>query len=192
MEKLIKLDKELFVFLNGLGSLQYDAFWVLITNQLNWIPYFLILLWILQKRIGWKNLGILLLFIAVLITFTDQMTNVFKNYFQRTRPCYDEEIMYTIRVVKSSSTFSFFSGHASSSFASMTFVFLILRKYYKYAFVVYLFPLIFAYSRIYLGLHFPLDILTGYLFGLVTGSLFYNLYKKVINKYFSSVDVANY
>lgn len=184
MEKIITLDKELLVFLNGLGSNQYDAFWLLITKQFNWIPYFLILLIILQKRIGWKKLGIALIFIAILITFTDQTTNVFKNYFQRIRPCYDEEIMHIIRVVKSSRTFGFFSGHASNSCASMTFVFLLLRKYYKYAFVVFLFPLIYAYSRIYLGLHFPLDILTGYLYGVLTGVLFYSLYTLVLRKYF--------
>ena len=184
MEELIKLDKELLVFLNGLGSVQYDAFWVLITNQLNWIPYFLLLLVILQKRISWAKIAIALLCIALLITFTDHVANLFKNYFQRLRPCNDLEIKDIIRIVKHSDTYSFFSGHAANSSASMTFVFLILRKYYKYAFVVFLFPLIFAYSRIYLGLHFPSDILTGYCFGACFGFIFYNIYAFVIKKYF--------
>jgi undecaprenyl-diphosphatase len=185
LEKLITLDKELLIFLNGLGSEQYDAFWLLITKQLNWIPYFLILLFILQKRIGWKNLGIALLSIALLITFTDQITNLFKYNFARLRPCNDLDTKDIIRIVKHSDTFSFFSGHASNSMATMIFVFLILRKYYKYAFVVFLFPLVFAYSRIYLGLHFPLDILTGYLFGIFSGTIFYKLYIIVLRKYFS-------
>lgn len=183
MEEIIKLDKELLVFLNGLGSSQYDQFWLLITKQFNWIPFFLILLIILQKRIGWKKLGISLLFIALLITFTDQTTNFFKNHFQRLRPCNDLEINNSIRIVKESFSFSFFSGHAANSSATMTFVFLILRKYYKYAFVVFLFPLIFAYSRIYLGLHFPGDILTGYVFGVSFGIIFYKFYKIIITKY---------
>lgn len=184
MEEIIKLDKELLVFLNGLGSIQYDHFWLLITKQFNWIPYFLILLIILQKRMGWKKLGIALLFIALLITFTDQVANLFKNHFLRLRPCNDLDVKDIIRIVKHSDTYSFFSGHAANSSASMTFVFLILRKYYKYAFVVFLFPLIFAYSRIYLGLHFPIDILTGYLFGVNFGIIFYKLYVLVIKKYF--------
>ncbi len=183
LEHIISLDKELLVFLNGLGSKKYDAFWLIITKQVNWTPYFLILLFILQKKIGWKNLGIVIIFIALLITFTDQVTNLFKNNFQRVRPCNDEEINGIIRMVKESSSYSFFSGHASNSSASMTFVFLILRKYYKYAFVVFLFPLIFAYSRIYLGLHFPGDILTGYCFGVSFGIIFYKLYEMVIRKY---------
>ncbi|NHN26449.1 phosphatase PAP2 family protein [Flavobacterium jejuense] len=184
LEHIISLDKELLVFLNGLGSEKFDPFWLLITKQLNWIPYFLILLFILQKKIGWRNLGIALLFIALLITFTDQVTNLFKNHFQRLRPCKDLEINTIIRLVKCSDTYSFFSGHASNSSASMTFIFLVLRKYYKFAFVVFLFPLIFAYSRIYLGLHFPGDILTGYCFGVSFGIVFYKLYAFVLRKYF--------
>ncbi|NJM80003.1 MAG: phosphatase PAP2 family protein [Flavobacterium sp.] len=184
MEEIIKLDKELLVFLNRLGSSQYDQFWLLITKQFNWIPFFIILLIILQKRIGWKKLAISILFVALLITFTDQVTNLFKNHFQRLRPCNDFEVKDIIRIVKHSDTFSFFSGHAANSVAAMTFVFLILKRYYKYAFVIFLFPLIFAYSRIYLGLHFPLDIITGYVFGLSFGIGFYKLYTLVIKKYF--------
>jgi undecaprenyl-diphosphatase len=138
---------------------------------------------LLQRKIGWKNLGIILLFIAVLITFTDQITNLFKNHFQRIRPCYNEEISGIIRVVKSSKTYSFFSGHAANSMASTMFIFLLIRKYYKYTYLLFLFPLIFAYSRIYLGLHFPSDILTGYLFGGSLGFGFYKIYNHFSNKY---------
>jgi undecaprenyl-diphosphatase len=84
--------------------------------------------------------------------------------------------------VKDSDTFSYFSGHAANSTAAMMFVFLILRKYYKYSYLLFLYPLIFAYSRIYLGLHFPLDIISGYVFGGCTGFLFYFLFEKISNK----------
>ena len=131
MEQLLHLDKELFVFLNGLGSEPFDQFWLFITKQLNWIPYFVVLLAILQKKIGWKNLVIVLLFIAGLITFTDQVTNLFKNGFQRLRPCNTIDILDVIRVVKHSDTFSFFSGHAANSTASMMFIFLLLKNFYK-------------------------------------------------------------
>ncbi len=183
MEQLIQLDKELFIFLNGLGSEPFDAFWLIITKQLYWTPFFVAVFYLLQRKIGWKNLGIILLFIAVLITFTDQITNLFKNHFQRIRPCYNEEISGIIRVVKSSKTYSFFSGHAANSMASTMFIFLLIRKYYKYTYLLFLFPLIFAYSRIYLGLHFPSDILTGYLFGGSLGFGFYKIYNHFSNKY---------
>lgn len=181
-EKIIDLDKTLFVFLNNLGSEPFDGIWLLITKQFNWIPFFLILLLILYKKLGIKKLGVVLLTVAVLITFTNEITDLIKFNVQRLRPCNDETLSGLIRVVKDSNTFSYFSGHAANSMAAMMFVFLILRKYYKYTFLIFLYPLIFAYSRIYLGLHFPLDIISGYIFGSLTGVLFYKTYTILISK----------
>ncbi|MFC7774325.1 phosphatase PAP2 family protein [Flavobacterium sp. GCM10027622] len=184
LEKIIHLDKELLVFLNGLGSEPFDGFWLLITKQLHWSPIFLLVFYFLQKKIGWKNFGIVILVLTLLIVFTDQVTNLVKNSVQRLRPCNDLEINSIIRIVKSSSTYSYFSGHAANSMASTVFMFALMRKYYRYAFLLFLFPLIFAYSRIYLGLHFPGDILSGYLFGIFSGYTFYRLYLIILQKYF--------
>ncbi|WP_396165448.1 phosphatase PAP2 family protein [Flavobacterium sp.] len=182
LDYLIHLDKKLFIFLNNLGSKPFDEIWLLVTKQLNWIPFFLILLFILYKKLGTKKLGIAILTVAALITFTNEITDVIKFSVQRIRPCNDDALAGLIRVVKDSDTFSYFSGHASNSTASMMFVYLILRKYYKYSYLIFLYPLIFAYSRIYLGLHFPLDIISGYVFGSFTGILFYFLFEKLSNK----------
>jgi undecaprenyl-diphosphatase len=182
LEKIIELDKELFIFLNSLGSSTFDGLWLFITKQFNWTPFFLFVFYFLQRKLGWKNFGIALVFIAVLILICDQTANFFKATVERFRPCNDPEIKDIIRVVKHSFTYSFFSGHATNSMATTTFVFLILKKYYKYTFLLFIFPLIFAYSRIYLGLHFPIDIITGYVFGGTFGYLAYKLYqKKVLN-----------
>lgn len=182
LEYLVHLDKKLFVFLNNLGSTPFDTIWLLITKQTNWIPFFLILLFILFKKLGPKKLGIAILIIAGLITFTNEITDIIKFSVQRIRPCNDDTLVGLIRVVKDSDTFSYFSGHASNSTASMVFVFLILRQYYKYSYLIFLYPLIFAYSRIYLGLHFPLDIISGFVFGGFTGFLFFILFEKISNK----------
>ncbi|MFC4817851.1 phosphatase PAP2 family protein [Flavobacterium sp. GCM10023249] len=184
LEKIIHLDKELLVFLNGLGSEPFDGFWLIITKQLHWSPIFLLVFYFLQKKIGWKNFGIVILVLTLLIVFTDQVTNLVKNSVQRLRPCNDLEINSIIRIVKSSSTYSYFSGHAANSMASTVFMFALMRKHYRYAFLLFLFPLIFAYSRIYLGLHFPGDILSGYLFGIFSGYTFYRLYLIILQKYF--------
>lgn len=183
LEKIIELDKSLFVFLNNLGSKPFDGIWLLITQQLNWTPFFLILLIILYKKIGTKQLLLVLVTIAALIAFTNEMTDLIKFSVQRIRPCGDIELKGMIRIVKSSETFSYFSGHAANSTAVMMYVFLILRRFYKYSYVLFLYPLIFAYSRIYLGLHFPLDIISGYIFGSCTGILFYKIYIFIIQKY---------
>ena len=182
LEKIIALDKELLIFLNGLGSPAYDNFWLIITKQINWTPFFLLIFYLLYKKVGWKNFLIALVFIALLILLCDQSANFFKDTVQRLRPCNDTEINSFIRIVERRDSFSFFSGHAANSMATTVFVFLLLRKFYKYTYLLFLFPLIFAYSRIYLGLHFPLDVLTGYVFGATFGFLFYKAFKYLLRR----------
>ena len=180
LEKLIQLDKQLFIFLNGLGSPTFDGLWLIITQQAYWTPIFLLLLYLVYKKIGTKQTLILLLFVGVLVAFTDQVTNLFKNHFQRLRPCNDTSINSIIRVVKGSNSYSFFSGHAANTSAVALFLFLNFRKKYKYFGLIFIWPVIFAYSRIYLGLHFPIDILTGYFFGTTFGFLMFKIYRKII------------
>jgi undecaprenyl-diphosphatase len=184
LEKLLSLDVELFIFLNSLGSATYDTMWLFITKQSNWIPLFLLLLYVIFKKLGAKQTLYLLLVVAVLVTFTDQMTNVFKNGFHRLRPCNNPEINSFIRVVQVRNSFSFFSGHASNSMAVATLIYFALRSHFKYFGLFFLWPLIFAYSRIYLGLHYPIDIMTGYLFGFVFGFLIFKVYKIAQQRYF--------
>lgn len=177
LEKILSLDTELFVYLNGLGSETYDGFWLMITKQYSWIPLFLLLLYLIYNKLGAKKSLYLLLFVAILLVFTDQTANLFKNGFQRLRPCNNPEINSFIRVVQSRNSFSFFSGHATSSMAVTTFLYLIFKKDFKYFWLLFFWPLIFAYSRIYLGLHYPLDILSGYLCGGTFAFLMFKLYQ---------------
>lgn len=184
LEKILSIDTELFVFLNGLGSEKYDGFWLLITRQTSWIPLFILLIYLIFKKLGTKQSFYLLLFVAILIVLTDQTANLFKNGFQRLRPCNNPEINSFIRIVQSRSSYSFFSGHASSSMGVATFLYLIFRKDFKYFWLLFFWPLIFAYSRIYLGLHYPLDIISGYLCGGILGFLMFKLYLFAKNKNF--------
>ena len=184
IEKIVSLDKELFVFLNGLGSESFDGMWVIITQQIYWIPFFAYLLYLAQKKMGTKQILYILLFVSLIVLFTDQFTNFVKHHFYRLRPCNDLEIKDVIRIVLHRNSFSFFSGHASNSMAVATFLFLILRKHYKYFGLIFFWPLIFAYSRIYLGLHFPVDILTGYAVGAIVGYVFFKIYQTTKKRYF--------
>lgn len=178
MEDIIAKDKALLVYLNNLGAEQFDGFWLFITNQFYLAPIFLLVFYLLYRKVGWKNLGLILLFLALIIMVCDQTTNVVKYSVQRLRPVNDLQIKDQLRILLERSSFSFFSGHASNSMACTVFLFLVSRKLFKYGFLLFLFPLIFAYSRVYLGLHFPGDILVGYLFGILTGAGFYWLYKR--------------
>jgi len=186
MNKILQKDKELLVFLNSFDWKYLDVFFLFITKQIHWIPIFLFVFYLLWKKIGWRYLGISLLFLAMILMVCDQTTNLFKFGFERLRPINDIEIKDNLRILLTRSSYSFFSGHASNSMATTLFLFLIFRKHYKYGFLLFLFPLIFAYSRIHLALHFPSDILVGYFFGTIIGVIFYYLHKK----YFS-VSVKN-
>ncbi|MET0759542.1 MAG: phosphatase PAP2 family protein [Flavobacterium sp.] len=184
LEKILALDTELFIYLNSLGSETYDGLWLLITKQINWIPLFILLAYLIFKKLGTKQALLLLLFVALLVTVTDQATNFSKNATQRLRPCNNPEINSFIRVVQQRNSFSFFSGHAANTMAVAMFLFLIMKRYFKYFGVLFLWPLIFAYSRIYLGLHYPIDINSGYLFGAIVGFLMFKLHQAAQRKYF--------
>ena len=185
LEKIRSLDVELFVFLNGLGSETYDGFWLMVTKQYSWIPLFLLLIYLIYKKLGTKQTLYLLLFVAILLVITDQTANLFKNGVQRLRPCNNPEINSFIRIVQSRNSFSFFSGHATSSMAVTTFLYLIFKKDFKYFWLLFLWPLVFAYSRIYLGLHYPLDILSGYLCGAIFAFLMFKFYQIAQKRNFS-------
>jgi undecaprenyl-diphosphatase len=184
LEKILALDTQLFIYLNSLGSERYDGLWLIITKQQYWIPFFLLLFYLIYTKVGIKKMGYILLFVAVLLLITDQITNLFKYTFQRPRPCNNPEINAFIRIVQVRTSFSFFSGHAANTMAVATFLYLIFKKQIKYFWLLFLWPLVFAYSRIYLGLHYPLDILSGYVCGLITGYFMYRVYQFTQIKYF--------
>lgn len=184
-EYLLQLDKELFMFLNSLGSERFDGFWLFITKQINWIPIFLIIAYLLFSHLGWRHALLIFILMALLITLTDQTTNhLFKYRFLRLRPGSDAALDGLIRAVRTSSTFSFISGHASNSMAAAFFLYHVLKPYIKYMGFIFIWPFVFAYSRIYLGLHYPGDILVGYMWGILMGFLMIKVYAYLRDRIF--------
>lgn len=186
LEELIRIDQELFLILNNLGTESWDTFWLTVTNKLVSIPVYVLLLILAIKFIGFKRTILMLVVVALLITTTDQLANFFKYGVQRLRPCYEESIFESMRLVKSScgGKFGYFSAHAANSFAAATFFVLLLKPHLKFiGLILILWASIVAYSRIYIGVHYPLDILSGALVGMLFGWLFYRLFIFAQNKF---------
>lgn len=181
-ETLKKWDSELFVFLNGLGIEGFDGFWLFATQPKNWIPLFILFFILIFYYYRYKQGVIVALFLIATVAVTMFFTEMIKDYVARLRPNNVKAFGELIRILQKPSNYSFFSGHASSSFSIVTFVVLMLRKFTKWVYLIYLWPLIFAMSRIYLGVHYPSDIFVGALVGTVFGWTFYIFCNKTLNR----------
>ena len=187
LDRIKQIDTELLIFLNNLGNKSWDHLWVSITDKFTFLPLFILIIFFLFKKNGTKWLLVILLFISVLILFTDQFTNVVKDFTQRLRPCRLDELQGLLRDIDiRCGKYGFFSAHAANSISVTIFIINCVdesvKKFLKP--VLILWVMIFSYSRIYLGVHYPLDTVFGLSFGIFSGFLFKYLYN-----YFISVKV---
>ncbi len=188
LESLIQKDREWFLYLNQLGTPAWDGFWLFLSDKWAALPMYALLLFLAYRALGFKRLLLFLVFIGLLITSTDQLSGFFKYGVQRLRPCHEPELQGLVRLVKSGcgGRFGYFSAHAANSFALATFFTVFWgTKRRLWAALLILWALLVGYSRIYLGVHYPLDILSGCLAGGILGWLFARLYRKADLNLFS-------
>lgn len=166
------LDHQLFLFLNGLHVGWLDPVMTFISSETGWIPFYAVLLFLVFKKYKWQGLWVVL-GVAVLITCSDQLSaHVFKPVFQRLRPCYDPLIQDLVHLPKGKpgGHYGFISSHACNTFALATFITLIMKKFYKkIGWLMFTWAAVVSYSRIYMGVHFPGDIICGAIVGVLLG-----------------------
>ena len=183
IEKILDLDSYLFLYLNNLGSQYYDNFWIFLSRTEANVMFYLVVLiayiYSINNKKTTKILFHLIIAIAILITISDQTSNLFKDSFQRLRPCYNELISDSLRLVKDScgGRYGFFSAHASNSFSLAIFFGLLLRSSNRLLILLFaIYAFLISYSRIYLGVHYPIDILVGTIFGIINAIVLYKIY----------------
>lgn len=183
METLSNIDSQLFLFLNGLHVDWLDKVMVLITDMWAWFPLYLLLIYWTVKQYG-KRCWWIFLAIGIVVLCTDQLaSHVCKPVFQRLRPCYNNDFQEFIYLPKglSGGKYGFVSSHAANTFGVAAFLTPALQKYRPWpAIVLYLWAFISSYSRIYIGYHYPGDILCGAILGILIGLILWKVFQLTI------------
>lgn len=177
-----RLDQQLFLFLNSLNSPFWDQVMHAISGKVIWVPLYLAILIVLGIKYKRKFL-VILLFIILAATLADQTSVLFKNLVQRLRPCHEPSLEGLIHLVNGEcgGKFGFASSHAANSFNVALISLLFIKKRW-YTISIILWALVVGYSRIYLGVHYPGDMICGLLLGALIGWSIYKLYELTDNK----------
>ncbi|HAQ21753.1 MAG TPA: phosphatase PAP2 family protein [Prolixibacteraceae bacterium] len=186
MEVIKQIDQSLFLFLNDIHSIFWDKAMFLFSSREIWIPFYLLIIYVIIKTFKRNSIYILIL-IGLSIALSDQFSVMIKNLAERLRPSNDPAISNLIHIVNNyrGGTFGFFSSHASNSF-TIAVIASLLFKNRMFSILIFTWAIIVSYTRIYLGLHYPGDILTGWLWGALIGFGFYKLMVFIQQRYFKS------
>jgi undecaprenyl-diphosphatase len=178
LEQLNTIDTDLFLAINGAHSSFFDFLMFWASDRWIWIPLYIFFAYLLFKNYG-KKAWVLILMAGLAIVLNDlSSTHLFKEVFQRPRPCHEPSLQGIIHLVngKCGGRYGFISSHASNSFALATFLALLLGKKIRFFTpLILIWALLLCYSRIYLGVHYPGDIIVGAILGAGIGAAVYVL-----------------
>ncbi|MDL2230429.1 phosphatase PAP2 family protein [Alistipes sp. OttesenSCG-928-L06] len=180
-------DTKLFLDLNGAWGTGWDSFFYTMSGKLIWIPLYLLILFFIYRRWGWKTMLASLVFIGLSVGIADQVCNLFKDGIEKLRPTHTPAIEHLVHTVNGyrGGLYGTFSAHAATTTAIATFSALVIRRK-LFSILIPLWVIVVSYSRIYLGVHFPADIACGMLTGIVIAVGAFALFKwQRIRKFYS-------
>ena len=164
LQKILDFDTELFLFLNSFYSDFWDTIMLMVTRKETWLPFYLIIIFYIVKNYRSKSVLIILLF-ALTIVASDQLSVFIKESVERLRPVYEPDIQHLVHnVLRKGGLHGFVSSHAANTFAIFIFTSRIFKSR-SYYFLLLFWAILVSYSRIYSGVHYPLDILGGAVLG---------------------------
>lgn len=184
LENINQLDTRLFLYLNSKNNSFFDIIMYWASDKLFWIPFYLIIVYIIIKEYKRQSISILIS-IGVLITLCDQIaSHLLKTLVKRLRPSHEPLLNGLVHLSKAGpgGQYGFVSSHAANVFGLATFLILILpKKYNLLKWILAFWASLVAYSRIYNGVHYPLDVIVAGLIGMFLAYLIakvYFLYQK--------------
>lgn len=180
LDHIVQADQEFFLWLNGMHSYFWDEVMRTITNKFTWIPMYLLLFYGIISEFKIKAIGYIACILAAVILSDQIASSLFKPYFMRPRPCHDPVIGHLVNVVSGcGGQYGFVSSHAATGFAIAMIVNLLPAKNVNAVKWLFLWASIYSYSRIYVGVHYPLDIFFGGLVGVISAILVFLVFRSL-------------
>ncbi|MCK5730522.1 MAG: phosphatase PAP2 family protein, partial [Draconibacterium sp.] len=185
LQNILEFDKELFLYLNSFHNNFWDTIMLMVTRKETWAPLYLIIIFYVVKNYRNKSI-LILLFMGLTILASDQISVLIKESVQRLRPVHEPAIADIVHnVFRKGGLHGFVSSHATNMFAIFIFTTRIFKNR-SYFFLMLFWAVIVSYSRIYIGVHYPLDIIGGAFLGCLLGVIFYKLLMFIENHFFIS------